>query len=35
MLATIGANQTAGEWTTWYWICFGGLIFFLFSVPLL
>jgi hypothetical protein len=29
------ANQTAGQWKTWYWICFGGLIFFLLSIPLL
>ena len=27
--------QTAGQWKTWYWICFGGIIFFLFSIPLL
>ena len=29
------ATQTAGQWKTWYWICFGGIIFFLFSIPLL
>jgi ACS family D-galactonate transporter-like MFS transporter len=29
------ASQTAGQWKTWYWICFGGLIFFLLSIPLL
>ena len=29
------AAQTAGQWKTWYWICFGGIIFFLFSIPLL
>ena len=29
------AAQTAGQWKTWYWICFGGLIFFLLSIPLL
>jgi ACS family D-galactonate transporter-like MFS transporter len=29
------AGQTAGQWKTWYWICFGGLIFFLLSIPLL
>jgi MFS family permease len=23
------------EWQTWYWICFGGMIFFLFTVPLM
>jgi MFS family permease len=26
---------TAGQWKTWYWICFGGIIFFLLSIPLL
>ena len=29
------AAQTAGQWRTWYWICFGGIIFFLLSIPLL
>jgi ACS family D-galactonate transporter-like MFS transporter len=29
------AAQTAGQWKTWYWICFGGIVFFLFSIPLL
>jgi ACS family D-galactonate transporter-like MFS transporter len=29
------ANQTAGQWKTWYWICFGGIVFFLLSIPLL
>jgi MFS transporter, ACS family, D-galactonate transporter len=29
------AAQTVGQWKTWYWICFGGIIFFLFSIPLL
>ena len=29
------AAQTAGQWKTWYWICFGGIIFFLLSIPLL
>ena len=32
---TKAAAQTAGQWKTWYWICFGGIIFFLFSIPLL
>ena len=27
--------QTASQWKTWYWICFGGIIFFLLSIPLL
>jgi len=29
------AAKTASQWKTWYWICFGGIIFFLLSVPLL
>jgi MFS family permease len=29
------AAQTAGQWKNWYWICFGGIIFFLLSIPLL
>jgi hypothetical protein len=29
------AAATAGQWKTWYWICFAGIIFFLFSIPLL
>ncbi|HTX26825.1 MAG TPA: MFS transporter [Streptosporangiaceae bacterium] len=29
------ATQTVGQWKTWYWICFGGIIFFLLSIPLL
>ena len=29
------AAQTASQWKTWYWICFGGLIVFLLSIPLL
>jgi MFS family permease len=24
-----------GQWKRWYWVCFGGIIFFLFSIPLL
>jgi MFS family permease len=32
---TKAAAQTAGQWKTWYWICFGGIIFFLGSIPLL
>ncbi|MGE5291174.1 MAG: hypothetical protein ACM3ML_29045, partial [Micromonosporaceae bacterium] len=26
---------TAGQWKNWYWVCFGGLIFFLLCIPLL
>jgi MFS family permease len=26
---------TAGQWKDWYWICFGGIIFFLLCIPLL
>ena len=28
-------KQTPPQWQHWYWICFGGIIFFLFSIPLL
>jgi MFS family permease len=29
------AAKTQGQWKNWYWICFGGIIFFLLSIPLL
>jgi sugar phosphate permease len=29
------AADAPGQWKTWFWICFGGLIFFLLSIPLL
>jgi MFS transporter, ACS family, D-galactonate transporter len=29
------AAKTAGQWKNWYWICFGGIVFFLLSIPLL
>jgi|HubBroStandDraft_3_1064219.scaffolds.fasta_scaffold13043_2 MFS family permease len=29
------AAQTASQWKTWYWVCFGGIIFFLLCIPLL
>jgi ACS family D-galactonate transporter-like MFS transporter len=29
------AANTVRQWKTWYWICFGGIIVFLFSIPLL
>jgi MFS family permease len=29
------AARTANQWKTWYWICFGGIIVFLLSIPLL
>jgi MFS family permease len=29
------AAQTASQWKTWYWVCFGGIIVFLLSIPLL
>ncbi len=32
---TKAAAQTAGQWKTWYWVCFGGIIFFLLGIPLL
>jgi MFS family permease len=32
---TSAAARTASQWKTWYWICFGGIIVFLLSIPLL
>jgi MFS family permease len=29
------ATQTASQWKSWYWACFGGIVFFLLSIPLL
>jgi MFS family permease len=29
------AATSPGQWRTWYWVCFGGIIFFLLSIPLL
>ncbi|HKD89233.1 MAG TPA: MFS transporter [Streptosporangiaceae bacterium] len=29
------ASRTASQWKTWYWICFGGIVVFLLSIPLL
>jgi hypothetical protein len=29
------ASETPNQWKTWYWICFGGMIFFLLSIPLM
>jgi MFS family permease len=29
------ASESDRQWKTWYWICFGGIIFFLLSIPLL
>jgi MFS family permease len=29
------AAATAGQWKTWWWVCFGGMIFFLLTIPLL
>ena len=29
------AANAPGQWKTWYWICFGGIILFLLSIPLL
>jgi ACS family D-galactonate transporter-like MFS transporter len=33
-VASAAAN-TGNQWKTWYWICFGGIVFFLLSIPLL
>jgi MFS family permease len=27
--------QAPGQWKNWYWVCFGGIIFFLLCIPLL
>jgi len=29
------AAKSPGQWRTWFWICFGGVVFFLLSIPLL
>jgi MFS family permease len=29
------AAKSPGQWKTWWWVCVGGLVFFLLSVPLL
>jgi hypothetical protein len=29
------AAESPGQWQTWYWICFGGVIMFLLSIPIL
>jgi MFS family permease len=29
------AATSPGQWRTWYWVCFGGIVFFLISIPLL
>jgi len=29
------AAKTAGQWKHWYWICFGGIVFFILCIPLL
>jgi MFS family permease len=32
---TADAAKDPGQWRTWWWVCFGGMIFFLISIPLL
>jgi MFS family permease len=32
---TTAAANAPGQWKTWYWICFGGIILFLLSIPVL
>jgi ACS family D-galactonate transporter-like MFS transporter len=32
---TKAAAGTAGQWRDWWWVCFGGMIFFLLTIPLL
>jgi MFS family permease len=29
------ASNAPGEWKRWYWVCFGGIVFFLLSIPML
>ena len=29
------SSEAPGQWKTWYWICFGGIVFFLLSIPIL
>jgi MFS family permease len=29
------AAQAPGQWRNWYWLCFGGAVFFLLTIPLL
>jgi MFS family permease len=29
------AGKAPGQWRTWFWVCFGGIVFFLLSIPLL
>ena len=29
------AAETAGQWRHWWWVCFGGMIFFLLTIPLM
>jgi MFS family permease len=29
------AAVSPGQWRTWFWVCFGGIIFFLLTIPLL
>ena len=32
---TTASANAPGQWKTWWWVCFGGMIFFLLSIPLL
>jgi hypothetical protein len=32
---TKAAADAPGQWRTWWWVCFGGMIFFLLSIPLM
>jgi hypothetical protein len=32
---TKAAADAPGQWRTWWWVCFGGMIFFLVSIPLM
>jgi hypothetical protein len=32
---TQAAADAPGQWRTWWWVCFGGMVFFLLSIPLM
>jgi hypothetical protein len=32
---TKASNDTPGQWKNWYWVCFGCIIFFLLTIPLM
>ncbi len=32
---TTAAASAPGQWKNWYWVCFGGIVLFIFSIPIL